>query len=278
MLGREDGAQAYAGRLGQQVDIAPPLRVYPGLIRDEPHRASGQRGEALRDQLVESRARPVRTWGRGIRRGRRGRELFRHRGLRRGRLVHAEEGSSHHPAHPATQVGHIALAIRMDAVREDDRVHPAGGVHPDGGAGETGMPDRAHREEGAQRARVGGGHVPAEPARGLADLMRRKRGTDGGLLQIALAVQLPAPQEHPAEARDVIGGGKKSCMPRHAAQEPRIAVVHHAAEHARAEHLGRREARLPLGGWPEGAVLHPERAVEALAHELVERLAAQPGL
>ena len=93
-------------------------------------------------------------------------------------------------------------------------------------------------------------------------------------LRYALCRPAPRRQEHPAEAREVVGGGEQPGVAGHAAQER--ARCRRAPRRGACPGRSPRWARCaaPRGRRPERRVRHAERRVEALARELVERLAA----
>jgi hypothetical protein len=80
-------------------------------------------------------------------------------------------------------------------------------------------------------------------------------------------------QEHPADARQVLGRREHPRVARHAAEQPGARVVHLAAQHAALPVLGRRDSRSDPRGGPERRVAKPERTDEHTVEIPVERLA-----
>ena len=150
----------------------------------------------------------------------------------------------------------VVLAGRVHAVREQDDVQPALGVHPHRGAGEAGVAEGPGREERAGRrvarlpgrraalARLVGGRVPAERARGerdpgpLREQLHRGAGDDP-----PPAERAPV-EERLREVREVGRGGEEARVGGDAAQGEGVLVVHLAAHDAAAPRvvLRRRDA------------------------------------
>ena len=175
---------------------------------------------------------------------------------------------------PSPQPGDLALAIRVDTVGQDQEVRAADRVRPDGRARVPGVPDGAHRKEGAEGARVGRGHVPAQRAPGVANHLRLQHAPNARRRQVAASAEDAAVEKHPTEAGQVVGAPEEAGVAGHPPEGAGVAVVDVAAEHLAAEHLGGGESAPPGERRIEAGVLHAERLVEAPSGELIQGTAA----
>ena len=144
--------------------VVAPSRATPGVIGDQADALPAQRREAVGAQHVDAGQHRRATDGGGTVpdgaevtagpaprvRGRR--RQARHRGRGDGRDARAQRR-------------HVALAVRMHAVRQEDDEHPGRRIDPDRRAGEAGVPERSDRQQLAAVRRERRIDVPAEAPR-----------------------------------------------------------------------------------------------------------------
>ena len=249
-----------------------PRASMPVWFGHEADRATGEADEVLRHEPVEARSpSPAGQDGHTVpasapsSRRRDGRRL----------AARGERGADGRADSPA-QLDDGALAVRVDAIRQDDHVPAAYRIEPHRRPREAGMADGAVGEEGAERARVRRGHVPSEPARGLADDVRREHRahrrlpSDSGGRRADLRPS--SIRQNRARSSAVENSPAWPATPDRRRALPSCTTPR--SGRTAVDRLRRRDARAPGGRRPERRRAHPERPVEPLLHVPVEGLPA----
>ena len=127
----------------------------------------------------------------------------------------ASQRGGHDGGDAGAEGRHVALAVGVDAVREEDHEGPGDRIDPERRPGPPGVPERADREEIAAVHREARVDVPAEAAH-LAEGRRRGRAASSAPPRKARAGALRRAcrrQQHPAEPREVGGRAEQPACP-----------------------------------------------------------------
>lgn len=188
--------------------------------------------------------------------------------------------------HLAAQRRHIAFAVGVDTIRQEDDVARRARVEPQRRAGEAGVAERPNREQLATIRGVRRVDVPPQASDGAHRRRRGRRGhpRDRGGRQNPRAAKTAAAEQHPAEPRQVGRRAEQTGMPRHPVHPSRRRVVDDAAKERnlggaarpaeRRAPFSRRDPRSPGFRWEKRRVLHAKRIEHLRLRVAVEPLAA----
>ena len=248
VLGAEEGDEFHVFRGVEQIDGAAAVAIAAAVIGDETDAQAAKAGEVLAHQHVD----PVEHGARV-----------------------ATDGLGGESAECAAEGTGVAFAIGVDAVGEKEHERLCGGIDPDTRAGEAGVAvGGAGGKPTATRAGERRIDVPTETAAVGAVGLHAGHLGDGRGAEDADTVELPAAEQHAAEAGEIGGRGKESGVTGDAVHGARRGVMHDPAQHrAGGEFRGSDASKLGGGGDKPG-VGEPEGLENFFCRIGVEREAA----
>ncbi len=257
------------------------------MVGDQSNASALQRRKALADDHVDARQ------------YRRGRQIARHGGRVGGRKVGAREPGAALVARAverrgdgcrrdlAAQRRHVSTPVRVHAVGEKDHIELRDGIDPHRRTGETGVSERANREElttirGKRRI-----DVPAKAAHGghPCGSGRRDHLLDRRRRQDARAAERATVDQRAGKAREISRRAEEAGVTGDAAHAACRRVVHDSAQQRRLGRVARR-ARHPFASLGrcnsrelrrrrvEPGLCHTQRLEDFAPRVLVERLTA----
>ena len=256
VLRTEEHVQRNSRSLGQHVNGATPLRIYPSLVGQQansflryrprsgsafenveivlfehinsrlyiaiPHRVPPRRALRL---VIAGDALPAQRF------------FFAHRQRQRRR---------HRRRHLRAQSHRVSLASRMHRIGQQNNVSLGGRIDPHRRPRKTRVSKRTHRQ---QVSAVRGKRRIDIPSESTQNLRRRRLFRPGHLLDRKCRQNSASSiQQHLRKLRQVIRGREKARVPSHSAHPSRRRIVHHSPQHhVIVVILCRRDVRFPGG-------------------------------